>query len=38
MKLSGANKYNSKIRDGHNRTGSALIGGVWGGGGVIWEN
>ena len=34
MKLDGKNKNLSKIRDWHNRTGSALFGEV-GGGGVI---
>ena len=37
MKLGGKNKYKSKICDGNNRTGSALFGGV-GGGGVIRKN
>ena len=32
MKLDGKNKNLSKIRDWHNRTGSALFGGVGGGG------
>ena len=32
MKLEGENKNLSKIRDWHNRTGSALFGGVGGGG------
>ena len=36
MKLDGKNKNLSKIRDRHNRTGSALFRGV--GGGVIWKN
>ena len=35
MKLDGKNKNLSKIRDWHNRTRSALFGGVGGGGGVI---
>ena len=33
MKLDGKNKNLSMIRDWHNRTGSALFGGVGGGGG-----
>ena len=37
MKLEGKNKNKSKIRDWHNRTGSALFGGV-GGGEVIRKN
>ena len=32
MKLGGKNKHKSKIGDLHNRTGSALFGGVGGGG------
>ena len=35
MKLDGKNKNLSKIHDWHNRTGSALFGGV---GGVGWGN
>ena len=31
MKLGGKNKHKSKIDDLHNRTGSALFGGVGGG-------
>ena len=38
MKLGGKNKHKSKIRDWRNRTGSALFGGVAGGGGVIRKN
>ena len=30
MKLDGKNTNMSKIRDWHNRSGSALFGGVWG--------
>ena len=37
MKLGGKNKHKSKIGDWNNRTGSALFGGV-GGGGVIQKN
>ena len=37
MELGGKNKHKSKIGDYHNRTGSALFGGV-GGGEVIWKN
>ena len=33
MKLGGKNKHKSKISDQHNRTGSALFGGVGQGGG-----
>ena len=36
MKLDGKNKNLFKILYRHNRTGSALFGGV--GGGVIWKN
>ena len=32
MKLGGKNKHKSNIRDWHNWTGSALFGGVGGGG------
>ena len=35
MKLDGKNKNLSKIRDWHNRTGSALFSGVGGGGGNL---
>ena len=31
MKLGGKNKNMSKVRDSHNRTGSALFGGIGGG-------
>ena len=34
MKLDGKNKYLSKVRDWYNQSGSAVFGGV-GGGGVI---
>ena len=37
MKLDGKNETLSKILDWHNQTGSALFGGV-GGGGVIRKN